>query len=346
MTRKKMQVTLEQIAKISGSCRSTVHKVVHGRPGVKEETRRRILQIMEDLNYKPNLAGRALQKTKKTVKILAVLFDSDSTQYIKEGIDEQQRLYQDFGLQVEIYIVKLYDVARQIAILREAEKEDISGVILAAFNNPKLITEVNRLVTQGVPVITINADIPESKRVCFIGQDFYTAGRTAAHILARFLGGKGDIAVIMGTNFMYQDIARTEGFVNILQGFPDIRIVKTIITEEDSLKTYQETVSLLRQEPKLKGIYITTGRVKEAGRALSALGFGGKITVVSFDTYPEIRELVRQGVIECTIGQNFHRQGALPVQLLFQQIYQGEALPEGKLFGPIDIRLAENIDMA
>jgi ABC-type sugar transport system substrate-binding protein len=84
--------------------------------------------------------------------------------------------------------------------------------------------------------------------------------------------------------------------------------------------------------------------VREVGRAVSTLGFAGKVKIVCFDLYDDIRELVHQGVINCTIGQDLHRQGTLPVQLFFQYLYYNQALPCGKLFTPIDIRIPENID--
>jgi LacI family transcriptional regulator len=108
--------------------------------------------------------------------------------------------------------------------------------------------------------------------------------------------------------------------------------------------TYRKTAELLHEHPDINGIFVTSGGVKEVGRAVDALGFAGKVSIICFDLYDDIRELVHKGVIDCTIGQDLHKQGAYPVQLFFQYLYYNQPLPTGEIFTPIDIRIAENID--
>ena len=47
----------------------TVDRALHGRGGIKEATRKRILQIAEQIGYSPNLAARALSGAKARVRI-------------------------------------------------------------------------------------------------------------------------------------------------------------------------------------------------------------------------------------------------------------------------------------
>ena len=52
-----MSVTIKQIAELANVSRGTVDKVLNNRPGVKEETKNKILQIAKELNYQPNFLG-------------------------------------------------------------------------------------------------------------------------------------------------------------------------------------------------------------------------------------------------------------------------------------------------
>jgi LacI family transcriptional regulator len=340
-----MPVTLQEIAAITGFCRATVDKVVHNRPGVRENTKRRILQVMADLEYKPNIAGRALKLQKKKLTLIAVLLKTDSFASIVAGIREQLKNYESFGLAVEIQAVDFPDVESQAKILRDCADRDIVGLILTPLNDDRIVAAVNRLVEQHIPVITVNNDLPGSGRSCFVGQNLRQAGQAAARLVAKFIAGRGSVAVFVGSRDVLWDKLRLEGFAELLKNkYPEIAIVKTIITGEDPVRTYQETAKLLQEHPELDAIYSTTGRAQEVGRAVSALGFADVITIVCFDLYDAVRELVRQGVIDCAIGQDLHRQGALPVQLLFQRLYYNEKLPQGEIFTSIDIRIAENID--
>lgn len=51
--------TLEELAALSGVSRATVSRVINGGP-VAEATRRRVLEVLEQTNYRPNLAARSL----------------------------------------------------------------------------------------------------------------------------------------------------------------------------------------------------------------------------------------------------------------------------------------------
>jgi LacI family transcriptional regulator len=300
---------------------------------------------MADLEYKPNIAGRALKMQKSKLTLAAVLVNTDSLPAIVHGIKEQLKNYEDFGLAVDIQVVDFPDADGQVKILTECADKDIAGVILTPLNDERIVAAVNKLVEKHIPVITINNDLPGSARSCFVGQNLRQAGQVAAHLLAKFIAGHGSVAAFIGSPDVLWDRRRLEGFTELLKNkYPEITLIKTIATGEEPVRTYQETAKLLQEHPEIDAIYSTTGRVQEVGRAVSALGFAGKITIVCFDLYDAIRDLVRRGVIDCTIGQDLHRQGALPVQLFFQHLYYNEKLPQGELFTPIDIRIAENID--
>ncbi|MGC4020138.1 MAG: LacI family DNA-binding transcriptional regulator [Muricomes sp.] len=55
-----MSVTIKQIAELANVSRGTVDKVLNNRPGVKEDTRKKVLQIANGLNYKPNFIGKGV----------------------------------------------------------------------------------------------------------------------------------------------------------------------------------------------------------------------------------------------------------------------------------------------
>src|SRR5439155_10955898 len=57
---------IAEMAKVSIG---TVDRALHGRGGIKESTRRRILEIAEQIGYTPNLAARALSVAKSTARV-------------------------------------------------------------------------------------------------------------------------------------------------------------------------------------------------------------------------------------------------------------------------------------
>jgi LacI family transcriptional regulator len=53
-------MNLETIARLSGVSRSTVSRVINNSPNVSPEARERVLQIIRDTNFQPNIAARSL----------------------------------------------------------------------------------------------------------------------------------------------------------------------------------------------------------------------------------------------------------------------------------------------
>jgi LacI family repressor for deo operon, udp, cdd, tsx, nupC, and nupG len=64
--------TLQDVARLAGCSTATVSKVLSNTPYVAEETRARVLEAVQRLNYRPNLAGRALSRGR--THIVGVVF--------------------------------------------------------------------------------------------------------------------------------------------------------------------------------------------------------------------------------------------------------------------------------
>ena len=57
----------EDIARLAGVSRSTVSRVINNYPNVPEETRAKVLKIIEEYNYEPNASREYLQANPTTL---------------------------------------------------------------------------------------------------------------------------------------------------------------------------------------------------------------------------------------------------------------------------------------
>lgn len=67
-------MTIKDIAKICGVSEGTVDRAINNRPGIKESTRQRVIEVAKLLNYKPNRIAQSLA-TGKTMTIGIICFD-------------------------------------------------------------------------------------------------------------------------------------------------------------------------------------------------------------------------------------------------------------------------------
>ena len=172
-----MSVTIKQISEISGVSRGTVDRVLHGRGRVSPEKEALVRRVAEQLGYKPNLAGKALAARKKSYTI-GVLLTAEGVSFFDEvirGVRQAAGELADYGITVIVKTIKGYNSAVQLREM-EALRHQVNALILNPINEPEIVAEINALAEDGLPVITLNTDVEESRRLCYIGPDYQKSG--------------------------------------------------------------------------------------------------------------------------------------------------------------------------
>ena len=334
------------IAERAGVHISTVDKVIHNRGGVSKEVEANIRAIIKELGYKTNPAGRALQRSGKRYKITVLLLDVDAQPYIAEGIRRELENV-NFDIDISFHTSSFMDVESQLALLEQAEEEKTDGLILLPNHSRRIEATVQRIVSKNIPVITVDSDLA-GDRLCHVGHDAVKGARIAGRMMGLFLRGKGKAAVItnsMNTEIYHDQVyTRTTEFSRFIrENYPDIEIIRYVEGFEDREITYRETVKLLEEEPEVKGIFIACGGVDAVGRAIREAGKAEATSVVSFEEYPEILDLIRARVVDCTIGGNLVEQGRTSLRLMMEYLVYGEKPKRDPVYMDAKILVKESI---
>lgn len=340
-----MRVTIKQIAEIAGVHRSTVDKVLHNREGVSDEIRQKIQQIINELGYKPNVIGKALAFQKRPLSIAIIMLKVDALKELKEGLEEAYNEFKDYGLKIEYYYTSSYDEKEQLNVLEFLKDKSLSGIIIHPVNNSAIRDKINEFVDMNIPVVTMNTDLQDSKRLCYVGQDMVAAGRVAGELMGQILNGSGRVAIITSSDNLLSSMEREKAFEDVInENYPEIEIVDIIETHEEKNTAFRSTLELLRRDADLRGIYVTCGSVGEVGKAIKLESGHKKIKIITFDIYSEIIDLINEGVINFTIGQQLHSQGYKALKYLFEFFFFNKAPYSDHIKTAIEIRLKENLD--
>ena len=133
---------------------------------------------------------------------------------------------------------------------------------------------INKAVNQGIPVITIDTDAPESLRTTYIGTD-NLAGQIAGKTLVEGTKGQATVGIITGsfTNAHHQ--LRVEGFKNVVADIEEVEIVEieeSNITQVIAEKTYE----MLKNHPEIDALYGTSALdgigMVDATRGITKIG--------------------------------------------------------------------------
>lgn len=320
-----MGITIKEIAKMANVHRSTVDKVLHNRAGVSDEVRSRIKKIIKETGYTPNSLGQALQKKSKSFRLAVLLLKVDAFDMIKDGINQALKSYDGFDIDIQYYMVDYFDEAAQLSIFNKLLKSKIDGIVLSPINTEAIREIINKSTLEGIPVVTtMNFDITNSNRLCFIGQDAMQAGAIGASLINLLLSGKGKVSIITATEptetISYSE-SRHIGFEKMLKKeYPNIDIVDYIVGYDDPVIIEKEVSSLLQKKDWPDALFITGGGVSIIGKLLKKYDKEHKIKVVCFERYPDIIKLINEGIIDFTIDSNMVRQGYLAVEALMNYL--------------------------
>ena len=345
--KKYMKLTIKEIARIAGVHRSTVDKVLHNREGVSDKVRQKIQTIIDETEYEPNPIGRALKRQGKKIVISAVLLNVDALSLIQNGLKRALATYKGINVDLNYHITPFLKVEEQIKAIDAGIREKIDGLLITPINDPDIKAAIGRAKSAGIPVITINDDLPGSGRLCFVGQDGYKAGQVAGRLMGEFQWGKGKILIITrkldirGEHYLED---RVKGFIDHLnQHLPNLDITEKLESLENPETVYKKTIEVLRARKDITGIYITCGGVVGVGNALKELGEERNIKVVCFERYSEIINLINEGVITCTIDSDLDMQGYKPCNLMMDHLLYGKPIENELEFTEIKVLVKENI---
>ena len=343
-----MKVTIKEIAERAGVHRATVDKVLHNRVGVSDEVRMKVQRIINEMGYTPNPAGRVLQKQGKKYRLEAILVEVDALPFLKAGIEQGIQNQVGFDIEVTYSISKFQDAERQKELIDHAIAARVDGIIISPINADRIRKAIDRAVDSGIPVVTTNADIDRTKRICCVSTDSHRGARIAGRMMGLFLGGTGKIAVVSSAiasenNNYYVQVRETEFADFIRQEYPGLEIITTIDSFEDPQITYQKTVQLLQDYQDLQGIYITCGGVSQVGRALEESGRAKDIRVISYEDYPEVVDLIRKDVIDCTLAGEIQQQGEIPVQIIMDHLVFGKMPETDEILTEIKVMVKESL---
>ena len=207
------------------------------------------------------------------------------------------------GVKVELVGPTSFSPAEQLDAFKQAVAQKPSG-ILVSVTDPKAFKEaIDSAVMSGIPVICIDADAPDTRRVLFIGTDNFRAGQESGKRMADLLGGQGRIIVI-GLGGQLNTEQRARGVDEALKKYPGIKIVDTIDGKGDPRVTFDAISALLQKKEKFDGIIAleATGG-GGAADALHRLDMTEKIKIVAFDKDPQTLEGIERKWITATVVQ-------------------------------------------
>ena len=315
---KKERRGIHRIAELASVSIGTVDRALHGRNGIREATRQRILRIARQIGYTPNLAARALSAVKAGARVGVCLPREIHFFYdqLWSGVLDEARRMAQLGVQFEYRPVRALGEDDTRAF-RQLLKSEVNGIVIAAGNPGGLSPLIDAAEEKGVRVVCVSTDAPESHRSSIVCVEPWRNGCLAGELMGKFLPPKSKVAVVAGMLAATDHRKKTDGFSDSFPRYcPGGNIAGIIEGHEDEDESFQKTVELLGRVPNLAGLYVNTVNCLPVCRALGARGLAGKVRLITTDLFAEMAPYFQRGTISASIYQQPYRQGQIAVRLM------------------------------
>lgn len=236
------------------------------------------------------------------------------------------------------------DVARQIAIMEGLIARRVAGIAIAPNDPTAVVPVIDRAVDAGIPVVTLDSDAPESKRLAYVGTVNTDAGKLAGELLAKLIDGKGTVAISTGGLGSLNLNERLAGFREAIARYPGIEEVAFQTNNDDEEQATTVAESILSRFPALTAFFgANASGGPGAARAVKQAGKVGQVTIVGFDDTPICLQFIKEGVIKATVAQRPREMGYRCVRILVQA--NRGLKPESEIIDTgVTVITADNVD--
>jgi DNA-binding LacI/PurR family transcriptional regulator len=316
-----MKPTIYDIAREAGVSATTVSKVINNKGRISEKTRKKILSIIEELHYQPNVLASAM-KGKSTYTIALLIPDMANPVY-SEYLKHIEEYGQEHGFSVVMCSTgsNPEKEAKHIALLRQ---KHVDGFIIASvFKNEAVLKQ---LMEEEIPLVFFSLQRPELPVASVVGDDYLGGYIATEHLLSlghRRIGIIAEAATISGTE-------RTRGYEKALVN-AEIEVDESLIISinEPTIEGAKKHAKKLLDSEQRPTAIFGCNDVLAIGTMLAAKELGitlpDELSVMGFDN------TVMCDIVEpqlTSVAPPVQEMGRQAMELLIQQIEQKDNMKQ------------------
>ena len=218
------------------------------------------------------------------------------------------------------------DGAVQAQRIAEAANSGANAILIAASDAGKVRGAIDEAVARGVPVMTFDSDVPDSKRFSFYGADDRAMGTQVMDELAVQMGSKGKVAIIAGNQNAGNLQLRVQGVREAAKKYPGITIVNAFYHPETPQDAAAEVMRIMNAYPDVQGFAMIGGWALFTRTLLTDLD-PRKVKIVAVDALPAELPYVEAGLAPVLFAQPTFDWGYVSVKTIFDHVQLKKDVP-------------------
>ncbi len=350
MPAKNTPARIKDIALKAGVSAGTIDRVLHNRGRVSEKVQKKVLKIIDEMNYEPNLIARSLASN-KTYTLAALIPDHKIDSYWeapKLGIEKAEKELRQFGIIVNQFIFNPDRVESFVEKANELTNSQPDGIFLSPIFYRETLPFFEKWKTQNTPFVLFNSQIADYDPLTYIGQDSYQSGALAAKLVHY---GQPDPCAILIAHIDEEPgnaahlLKKEQGFCNYFKE-KDIEhhyhIIKTVLNRSIASSFIKQLDEIMENNNNLKCIFVTTSKAYEIANYFEQKHIK-HIKIIGYDLLKKNLHYLNKDAISFLINQNPEGQGFWGITLLTDFLVFKKEVPILKYL-PLDIVTKENLN--
>lgn len=343
-------ITIKDIALKAKVSAGTVDRVLHKRGKVAPKVEEKILRILKEMEYEPNIIARALSSKKKYAVAVLIPDETFDNYWFapKSGIKKSLKELKQFGLEVKFYFFDPYTAASFTQQANEVTSDHPDGIILTPIFHRESLPFFESWKKSEIPFVLFNTEIPDFEPLSYIGQDSYQSGYLAGKLIHY---GLSDPCSILIAHFD-EETSNAAHLEKKERGFRNYFLQNNLLQKYDILQAditrpnYASFVSQLddvfESNPNIKAVFVTTSKSFEIASYLNQKHIHD-VHIVGYDLLAKNLHYLKNNTIDFLINQNPKGQGFWSLKLLADKLIFNKEVPMLKYL-PLDIITKENVN--
>lgn len=235
--------------------------------------------------------------------------------------------------------------AAQNSAIEDYITQKVDGIVLVAIDVNGVKPAITAAKNAGIPVVAIDARIPDGDNAAFIGVDNKGAGEQIGKYFADYvkssMGGKAKVGIVGALNSFIQN-QRLDGFKSAAQG-EGITFLDTVDGQNVQDIALTASENLMTANPDMTAIY-ATGEPALVGAisAVTSQNMTGKVKVFGWDLTAQAIKGIDEGWIVAVVQQDPYQEGMAGVDTILK-LKKGEKV-DANIDIPVTIVTKENVD--
>ncbi len=248
-------VNLKKLSEELGLSISSVSKALRDSYEISAETKKRVLEMAEKLNYQPNPFARGLRKRKSIT--IAVVIPEIANNFFSLAIDGIQLVAQEKGYHVLTYLSH-EDAKNEESTVRHLQGGRVDGVIISLCADSTSVKHLHALQETGVPIVFFDR-VPEGEFPTVTTDDFDSGFKATEHMI---LNGCKNIAYLRVDGHLSITHKRMNGYMAALKKHNIVLKPKMIVEcGNDNNSNVEIIKKLLRLKNRPDGIFASVEKL-------------------------------------------------------------------------------------